>query len=112
MRVIFEKVEGEHFFEAILEDQDIHNIVHNDGALGDFLFEMEGVQSLNVFLRKEKRSDLCQWSKEKQQSPEKDLHPISKKKLPRENPRSRASRSLIQKRVGGKRLLKKVRNNE
>lgn len=107
MRIILERVDKEYFFEGILDDNDLENIQDFGGTIGDFFFEIDGLHSVNVYLRKETRSDLCRWSKEKQQEPEKGSHLMSKKKSTPGSPKSKRSRFPIQRLAEEKKALKK-----
>jgi len=53
MRVIFEEVEGEIFFEVILSPKDLDHFERFNGIVGDFLIDMQGMKEVNVFIRKE-----------------------------------------------------------
>lgn len=64
MRVIFEEVDNELFFEVILTSQDLEHYEEFDGIVGDFFWEMAGeVRQINVFIRKEKENELCHSNK-------------------------------------------------
>ena len=107
MRIILERVDKEYFFEGILDESDIENIHDFGGTIGDFFFEIDGLHRINVYLRKETRSDLCRWSKEKQQEQEKGSQKTSVEKSTKESHRNKQSRLLTQRLVEGKKQLKK-----
>lgn len=54
MRVIFEKVEGQYFLEIILGWKDIKRLESGGELQGDFIWEENEINDLNVFIRKEK----------------------------------------------------------
>lgn len=107
MRIILERVDKEYFFEGILDDNDLENIHDFGGTIGDFFFEIDGLHKINVYLRKETRSDLCRWSKEKQQEAEKGFQKTSAEKCTKESLKNKQSRLLTQKLVEAKKQLKK-----
>lgn len=112
MRIIFEEVEGEYFFEVILTPKDLETISAFGGIIRDCLWEGNGIKNINVYIRKEKESELCPSLKEKQLKAEKDSLRTYEEKCMKESPKNKRSQSLIAKRAGGKKVLKKREKNE
>ena len=77
MRVIFEEVEGELFFEVILQDLDLENLILFGGLIGSYIWEDEKVKDLNLYLRKEQG---CHLSKERKPEAKKVSRKTSKKR--------------------------------
>ena len=103
MRVIFEEVQRELFFEIVLNTRDIDHFAQFEGIVGDFVWDIDGiVREINVFIRKEKDNELCHLSKEKKQVPKKDFPKISAERCTKESPKSNPLRSLIARREGVK----------
>jgi hypothetical protein len=100
MRIIFDELDGELFFEIVLTQADVDYFERHAGVHSDFAWNVNGIKLLNVFVRAERNYE-CLSSKEKQQVVGKDFLKISKEKSP----------SLIAKRVMGKKILKKERSN-
>lgn len=54
MRVIFEIIDREHFFEVILNDEDLETLTEKGDLIGDYLLGDEReLTNINVYLRKE-----------------------------------------------------------
>jgi hypothetical protein len=53
MRVVFEEVYGEYFFEIILDEEDQEKLNTLGGTIADFICELKGVHTINVYIRKE-----------------------------------------------------------
>lgn len=51
MRIIFEEVEREFFFEVILGAADLERIQDFGGVVGEFLWDIDGIKYINVFVR-------------------------------------------------------------
>ena len=113
MRVIFEEVDHEYFFELVLSPQDFEQIETFGGIIKDCVWEGNGIKDINVFIRKEKENKLCHSLKEKKHQAEKGSLKILKEKCTKGSHKSKQSLSLIPKRAEGKRKLpKKVKNKE
>ena len=112
MRVIFEEVDSEYFFELILNPTDFERIEMLGGIIGTFVWDGDGIRDVNVYIRKEKEKELCHSLKEKEPVPLKDSPKISRERCTKASRRSKLSRSLIAKRVGGKRRLPKLKRNK
>ena len=110
MRIIFDELDGELFFEIVLTQADVDYFERHAGVHSDFAWNVNGIKLLNVFVRAERNYE-CLSSKEKQQVVGKDFLKISKEKSKHESPKSKQSPSLIAKRVMGKKILKKERSN-
>jgi hypothetical protein len=114
MRVIFEEVDGEYFFEIILTPYDLEKLDTYGGIIGDFAWEGNGVRDINVYIRKEKESDSCHSSKERKHPQKRGSLKISEGKntLTQKCQPNRPLLSLLAKRAGAKRKLpKKERSN-
>lgn len=107
MRVIFEEIDRELFFEVVLTSLDFDQIELLGGVIGDFICEISEAKTINVYIRKEK--DLCHLSKAQKPKLERAFHLTSKKKSKRVSRKNKPLRSLIAKREG-KKLLRKVNN--
>lgn len=107
MRVIFEEVDDEYYFEVILSRRDLEHFDTFGGIIGDFIWEGDGIKPMNVYIRKEKESESCHLSKEKKQAVEKDFQRTLSERCTKVSPKSKPSRSLIRKRAGAKKLLPK-----
>ena len=112
MRVIFEEVEKELFFEVILNSRDVEHFQQFDGIVGDFIWNVNGLREINVFIRKEKESEICHSLKEKKLVVEKDSQKISKEKCMKESRKNKPSLSLTPKREKEKKLLPKRRRSD
>lgn len=111
MRVIFEEVENEYFFEVILTDDDYYQVEELGGVIKNCIWEGNGIKQINIFLRKEKEKNLCHLLKEKKHPVKKDSQKILNEKWEKENPKNKPLLSLIPKRDEEKRkLLKKEKN--
>lgn len=53
MRLIFEKIYDDLFFELIVNEQDIEKMQSGKGPVADFICPIMGKSIINVFLRKE-----------------------------------------------------------
>lgn len=51
MRIIFEEVDNEYFFEIILTPIDHEKLNQFGGVVGDFFWNAEGIKNINVFVR-------------------------------------------------------------
>ena len=71
MRVIFEEVDAELFFEVILTAKDVEHFQRFNGIVGYFVWDIGGIREINIFIRKEKDYETCHLSKEKKQKQEK-----------------------------------------
>lgn len=112
MRLIFEEVMSEYFFELVLNGTDLEKLDQIGGLLATYVWEGDGIRDINIYLRKEKDKEPCHSSKEKKQVPEKGFLKTSSEKCTKESLRSKPSPSLIAKRVGGKKRLPKLKRCE
>ena len=53
MRVIFEEVYGEYFFEVVLDQEDTERFRTMGGVIADFVCDHNGTRTINVFIRNE-----------------------------------------------------------
>lgn len=53
MRVIFEEVYGEYFFELVLDEEDTERLRSMGGVIADFVCDHNGTRTINVFIRNE-----------------------------------------------------------
>jgi hypothetical protein len=69
--VIFEEVDGEYFFELILDQEDFDQMNTFGGIIRDYVWENGAVKLINIYLHPEKKEGLCHLSKEKKPKREK-----------------------------------------
>ena len=53
MRVIFEEVYGEYFFELVLDQEDTERFRTMGSIIADFVCDHNGARTINVFIRNE-----------------------------------------------------------
>lgn len=111
--MIFEEVDHEYFFEIILSTEDLEQIKTLGGILREYLWEGNNIRDINVYIRQEKEGAICHSLKEKKQAAKKGFQRTSKEKCTKANHKSKPLRSLIRKRVAGKKRLprKKAKSN-
>ncbi len=90
MRVIFEELDGQLFFEIILNDDDQEHLFTKDGAIGDFIWDLGRPHDLNVFVRKEKRSIYMPLIKGKEAASKKGFSSNVKKEMESGKPQKQA----------------------
>jgi hypothetical protein len=83
VRIIFEEVDSELFFEVILSPYDVERIESYTGIVREYLIDFQGIKNINVFVRKE--GQLCHLSKARKQNLKKAFQRIFGEKLPQEN---------------------------
>lgn len=70
MRVIFEELDGDYYFEVILLDEEIERLA-SDGVCKDFVWDKDFQRDLNIFIRKENESEKKDGREKNGQSSEK-----------------------------------------
>lgn len=58
MRVVFDEVDNELFFEIVLNEIDLEKFTKFNGVVGDFIWNLNGLREINVFVRKETNESL------------------------------------------------------
>lgn len=113
MRLIFEEVDREYFFEIILSTEDLEKIKTLGGIIKEYLWGENNIRDINVYIRQEKEGAICHSLKVKKQAAEKDFPRTSKEKWKPENLKSKPLRSLIRKRATEKKRLprRKAKSN-
>lgn len=112
MRLIFEEVDHEYFFEIILSAEDLEDIQTLDGIIREYIWDTNNIRDINVYIRKDKKGDLCHSLKERRQVQKKDSQKTCAEKCMKASPKSKQWPLLIAKRVEAKKVKLKRKNEK